>query len=124
MKSLTPFWILLLIGMALVAWYLGGPAGAGVLAGGVLGLGLGAVVTRAEGRLYAARPERAFSGLVLGFLAKLAALLAATVLFLTAEPEGIDPAAFVLSFLAAAVLATAAGWLGVLRHLGAEGPTR
>lgn len=114
MKPLTPH-LLALLGTALGAWYLGGAAGVGVLAGGLAGLGFGALVALAERRLFAGK--NAFHGLLFGFLAKLVALLAATVLFLVLEPEGIDPAAFVLAFLAGVLLATAGTWLGQLRRV-------
>jgi hypothetical protein len=102
--------ILALAGTALCAWLLGGPAGAGVLAGGVGGLGLGVLVALLERRLFAARD--AFGGLLFGFLSKLTALLAAAVLFLALEPQGVDPAAFVLALLAGVLLASAGARLG------------
>jgi hypothetical protein len=121
MKPLTPH-LLALPGAALGAWYLGGAAGAGVLAGACAGLGYGALVALAERRLFAGR--NAFNGLLFAFLAKLLALLAATVLFLVLEPEGIDPAAFVLAFLAGVLLASAGTWLAALRRTPSEAASR
>jgi hypothetical protein len=104
--------VLSLAATALCAWWLGGSTGAGVLGGGLSGLLLGAAVTGAERRLFAARPERGFGGLVLGFAAKLAALAAAALLFHALRPAGIDAQAFLLAFFAAVLLATAATWIG------------
>lgn len=113
---------LALLGTALGAWYLGGAEGTGVLAGGLSGLGFGALVALAERRLFAGK--NAFNGLLFGFLAKLEALLAVAVGFLVLEPEGIDPAAFVLAFLAGVLLASAGGWLGALRAAPPEAASR
>jgi len=117
MKPLSPHFLALL-GAALGGWYLGGAEGIGVLAGGLAGVGFGALVELAERRLFAGKD--AFNGLLFGFLAKLLALLATTVLFLVLEPEGIDPAAFVLAFLGGVLLASAGTWLGVLRRTPSE----
>jgi hypothetical protein len=125
MRPLTPFILALplgLLGTALGAFYLGGDSGAGVLAGGLSGLGFGALVALAERRLFGGK--NAFHGLLFAFLAKLFALLAVTVLFLVLEPRGIDPAATVLAFLAGVLLASAGAWLGALRAAAPEAAPR
>jgi len=120
---MTPFLASMLLGLSAtggLAWSLGGPAGVGVLAGGALGLALGAATTWRQRRLLATRPERALGAFVLGFLTKLLVLLSATVFFRLARLESVDPAAFVLSFLGAVLLSTAAGWLPSVEPRGAE----
>jgi hypothetical protein len=108
------FWSLILASLAaaLCAPWLGGGTGAGVLLGACSGLGLGAGIALAERRLLATRPERAFDGLLAGFLVKLLALLAVAAVFRGRESAGMPAAPFLLAFLGALLLATGAARLG------------
>ena len=115
-----------LAGAALVAYRVGGAHGTGVIAGYLGGASLALALVARQRRLLATAPQRALQTMVEGFLAKLAAVVLATlaILFVPGLRQGCDLACFLLAFGAAAVIALLAGtWANarVLRGPGMHG---
>jgi hypothetical protein len=100
-----------LAGAALVAYRLGDAHGTGVIAGYLAGASLSLALVSRQRRVLATRPQRALQTMVEGFLAKLAAVVLATlaILLVPALRQGCDLASFLLAFGAAAVIALLAG---------------
>jgi len=100
-----------LAGAALLAFRLGGPHGTGVIAGYLGGAALTLALVARQRRVLEASPQRALQSMVEGFLAKLAAVVLATlgILFVPGLRERCDLASFLLAFGAAAVIALLAG---------------
>jgi|SoiMethySBSTD1v2_1073268.scaffolds.fasta_scaffold625753_3 hypothetical protein len=100
-----------LAGAALLAHRLGGAHGTGVLAGYLGGAALSLGLVARQRRVLETAPKRALQTMVEGFLAKLAAVVLATlaILFVPGLRESCDLASFLLAFGAAAVLALLPG---------------
>ena len=111
MNLTTPTTLLGLAGAALVAYRLGGSHGTGVLAGYLGGAALSLALVARQRRVLETAPKRALQTMVEGFLAKLAAVVLATlaILFVPGLRESCDLASFLLAFGAAAVIALLPG---------------
>jgi hypothetical protein len=112
-----------LLGLAIagsLAWWLGGSVGTGLIAGFVAGASIAGLCVAWQRRVLATHPERMLQVAVAGFLAKLAAVLAGTLIlrFVDSEATIADWRSFLLSFAAAAVLVTVPGALENVRKLG------
>jgi hypothetical protein len=113
-----------LAGAALVAFRLGGAHGTGVIAGYLGGAALSLSLVARQRRVLETSPQRALQSMVEGFLAKLAAVVLATlaILFVPGLRERCDLASFLLAFGAAAVIALLAGTWANARTL--RGPAQ
>lgn len=110
-----------LAGAALVAYRLGGAHGTGVIAGYLGGAALTLGLVARQRRLLGTAPKRALQTMVEGFLAKLAAVVLATlaILFVPGLRERCDLASFLLAFGAAALLALLPGTFENARRMKA-----
>ena len=92
-----------LAGAALLAFRRGGAQGTGVLAGYLGGAALTGALLARQRRVLVSAPQRALQSLVEGFLAKLAAVVLATlaILFVPGLREACNLATFLLAFAAA-----------------------
>jgi hypothetical protein len=100
-----------------VAWCLEGTAALGTLAGFAAGASTALAVARLQVRWASQRPAWIVHLILAGFLAKLLALLAATLLvrFVSAIGERLDWRAFLVSFAGAVLLILPASILELLR---------
>lgn len=91
---------------AAVAWRLGGRAGAGALAGFVLGAGASGLGVLWARHALVHRPERALQALLAAFVAKLGLLLGGALAFRYVEAAGarVDWKGYVVAFAAAAAI--------------------
>jgi hypothetical protein len=93
------------------------PVGVGVLVGGALGLGIGAVGAWWQGVLLARGSRHALHAFVVAFLVKLVVVCAGTLFLRYAGPAWIDWRAYLVSFPVGVVWITAFGVLASARTL-------
>lgn len=111
---------------ALVAWQLGGSAGAGAMLGVLAALAISALGLAWQGRTLARGGRALLEGFVATFFAKLAVLFlgALALRFVDALGSHFDWSAYLLGFAATVVWAMLASSLGHLRSLGTLRATR
>ena len=111
-----------LAGAALLAFRLGGAHGTGVVAGYLAGAGLTGALLARQRKILASNPKRALQSTVEGFLAKLGAVVLATlaILFVPGLRASCDLASFLLAFGAAVLLVLLPGTFENARFLRAS----
>jgi hypothetical protein len=110
----------------LVADRLGGPRGAGVLGGFLLGASLSALSLLHQRRVLRTRPERILAAAVLGFLVKLVVLVLSALALRYVEPLGarLDAASFLIAVGAVVALFLPCGALALGRLRPPRGGSR
>jgi hypothetical protein len=101
------------------AWQLGGAQGAGLMLGCAAAIGIGVWALLWQEHLLRTRPKFALNAMLIGFLAKLAALLAGSIALRFLEPAArvADWSTFLIGFAVASLWVMTLGSLRILRAL-------
>ena len=106
MNRLTLATLISLPCATLVAWWLGGRLGTGVLLGFVMGAFMAGVGIAWQAHVARTKPEQAFNAFAVSFLAKIAVVLFGALAFRFVEPAArwVDYKSFLIAFAAAATV--------------------